>query len=112
MQDKQTVEKICYACGFELNDFPYDPVSLMPNENVICPSCGIHYGYDDDGAGEIIPDDLAYSDWKFGDENHIKIMKFWRGDWIKNGMKWWSPQPIPNDWNPQKQLEKIPEDFS
>lgn len=116
MEDKNTVKKICYACGFQLSVYPYDPESLLPDENVICPSCGIHYGYDDGGAGYVIPDDLAYSDWKFGDENHVKIMKCWREHWVRGGMKWEHDDPIsleekPIDWNPQTQLMNLPENF-
>lgn len=112
----QKIEKICYVCGLELDDFPYDTKVFTPNPSVICPACGIHYGYDDDGAGDVIPDELAYSGWKFGDENHKKIMKFWREKWINEGMKWKhqdiiSQTFIPQNWDPQKQLENIPEEF-
>ncbi len=111
MNNKLMAENRCYACGFELRDYPYDPVHLTPNHEVICSSCGIHYGYDDDGGGDIIPDELTYSDWKFGDENHVKIMKSWRQHWIDGGMKWWSTESKPKNWNPKMQLGRIPEGF-
>jgi hypothetical protein len=99
-----------------LDEYPYDPNHFAVNYEMICPCCGIHYGYDDGGAGEIIPDDLAYSDWRFGDENHIKIMKFWRQYWISNGMKWkhqdgHSLSQKPENWNPEEQLKNLPEEF-
>lgn len=112
MNKEQKVEKICYACGFPLEDYPYAPDSHpIFNEAIICPSCGIHYGYDDGGAGDIIPDELTDIDWNFGDENHKKILKFWRQRWINSGMEWWSPQPKPENWDPKKQLENIPSEF-
>lgn len=116
MKKNLKVEKICYACGLALDDYPYYLDSWpITNDEVICPCCGIHYGYDDGGAGFIIPDELAYSDWRFGDDNHKKIMKFWRQHWIDGGMKWWSTDnPFHSqskDWNPITQLENIPEDF-
>lgn len=109
MSDK-LVQKMCYVCGFQLDDYPYHPEVLTANPEVICPCCGFHYGYDDGGAGDVIPDELAYSGWVFGDENHRKIMDFWRSLWVKGGMKWWSInpfyQPTP-DWDPKKQLLNI-----
>lgn len=109
----QKVEKVCYVCGLELDEFPYDPEVFTSNHSVICPACGIHYGYDDGGAGDVIPDELAYSDWKFGDENHIKIIKFWRDKWIKEGMKW-KHQDIPSltfmphNWNQKNNFKIFP----
>jgi hypothetical protein len=116
----KNLEKKCYVCGLELEDYPYYPDSHpIFNHEIICPSCGIHYGYDDAGGGDLIPDELTDIDWKFGDENHIKIMKFWREKWIKDGMRWWMEvhgasdelSRKPKDWNPQEQLKNIPEEF-
>lgn len=116
MNSETEIKNICYACGLELRDYPYDPETLTPNPEAICPCCGIHYGYDDEGAGSIISDELAYSGWKFGDTNHKKIMKIWREHWINDGMKWKHNDPVslserPINWNPKKQLENIPEHF-
>lgn len=116
MSQKIEVRKICYACGLQLRDYPYDPESLAPNPEVICSCCGIHYSYDDEGAGNVIPDELAYSNWKFGDDNHKKIMRIWRQHWINDGMRWKHDDPIslseqPNDWDPEKQLANLPEEF-
>ncbi len=106
-----SVQMRCYACGFELDEYPYEPIHLIPNPSVICPSCGIHYGYDDQGAGDVIPDELAATEWKFGDETHKKIIHFWRQRWSDSGMKFWSPRPLPKNWDPIKQMENIPEEF-
>ncbi|MEN9557761.1 MAG: hypothetical protein RL141_130 [Candidatus Parcubacteria bacterium] len=115
MTEQKRVKKVCYVCGCTLQDYPYDPEHLVPNPEVICPSCGIHYGCDDEGAGDVIPDELAYSGWKFADENHKKIMKFWRQYWIDGGMKWWAEEdPFgrqPEGWDPKKQLENVPTEF-
>lgn len=106
-----SVQMRCYACGFELDEYPYEPPVFSPNDSVICPSCGIHYGYDDGGAGFVIPDELAYSGWRFGDENHKKIMRFWRQRWIEGGMEFRSPAFKPQNWDPMRQMENIPEEF-
>ncbi|MES2930628.1 MAG: hypothetical protein V4665_02490 [Patescibacteria group bacterium] len=111
MSEKNTIEKRCYVCGLQLDEYPYEPDTLTYNHSVICPACGIHYGYDDGGAGDIVPEELTDQDWKFGDEAHKKIIKFWRQRWIEQGMKWWSPQPQPQGWEPKKQLEMVPEEF-
>lgn len=109
------IEKKCYVCGLQLDEYPYNDPGEVPraNDSVICPACGIHYGYDDEGAGNVIPDELTYSGWKFGDENHIKIIQFWRKKWIDEGMKWWSldENKIPYEWNPNEQLKNVPEEF-
>jgi len=112
------IQKKCYVCGLELDEYPYNDPGEVPraNHSVICPACGIHYGYDDEGGGNIIPDELTYSDWKFGDENHKKIIKFWRNKWIEGGMVWKhqdviSQTFIPHNWNPEEQLKNVPKEF-
>jgi hypothetical protein len=87
----------CPVCGFELvspaweNDSPSDE---------ICPSCGIQFGYND------MIDNL---------QTRKMIYVEWRKKWIEEGMKFWSTKnpfhPQPKDWDPEKQLENIPEDF-
>ncbi len=106
-----SVEKKCYVCGITLDDYPYDPESLRYNESVICPACGIHYGFDEAGAGDVVPTALTNQDWKFGDATHKQILRFWRERWIAGGMQWWSPLPPPTQWNPTDLLKTIPADF-
>lgn len=58
----------------------------------ICPSCGIHYGYDDLAGGDYGKRKLIYKEW--------------RNEWIKKGMPWNSLGiKKPSNWNPLKQLE-------
>ncbi len=108
----QNIKKNCYACGFELDDYPYDPNTLIGNPDVICYCCGIHYTYDDEGAGDILPQELTEQDWKFGDDIHIKIMKTWRQYWINKGMKWWSKNRLASEnWDPIEQLKNVPKEW-
>lgn len=111
MRVEKKVIKKCYVCGFTLKDYPYDPIHLIPNHSEICPACGIHYGYDDQGGGDVIPDELAYSDWEYGDDTHVRIIKFWRKQWIDKGMRWWSKEPRPKTWNPEVLIKNVPNDF-
>ncbi len=117
---KNNLTKNCYVCGYELDEYPYYPDERgysHPDENIICPCCGVHYGCDDEGAGKFdIPDELAFSDWKFADETHVKIIKLIRSYWINDGMKWkHNPEsefhPKPQNWDPVRQMVDIPERF-
>lgn len=111
------VQKMCYVCGFPLEDQPYYLDSHpIANHEIICPCCGTHYGLDDEGAGNVeIPDELVDDYKTFGDEAHKKIIKILRQNWIDNGMKWWAEEdPFgrkPENWDPVKQLENVPEEF-
>lgn len=110
------VEKICYVCGFHLDDYPYDKSSFLANESVICPCCGTHYGLDDLGAGKVeVPESIINAYNHFGDGAHKKIIEILREHWIASGMKWWSTEnPFhkqPENWNPYAQLKNIPTGF-
>lgn len=114
--NKTIIKKICYVCGLLLDDYPYDPTVLMANPEMICPCCATHYGLEDEGGGKVdIPDELVDTYKSFGDEAHKKIIKLLRQNWIDNGMEWQMPEdifhPKPKNWDPEKQLENIPEEF-
>ena|SRR3989344_1767410 len=116
MSSKIKVEKVCYVCGLELDDYPYDPEFLTSDIELICPCCGTHYGLDDEGAGKVdVPDEIVDAYQNFGDDAHKKIIKILRQNWIDNGMKWWVssvyPGSEPKNWDPKKQLENVPEEF-
>lgn len=91
-------KKICPACGFELDYYPW--VEESPSDE-ICPSCGIQFGYTDFAGGDV--------------EKRRQLYENWRKEWIQNGMKWWSiDNPLrqpPLNWNPHKQLKNIPKEF-
>lgn len=73
----------CPVCG-------YDGLPRGPVEGVICPSCGVQFGYND--AGPLPP-------WKM----HEKI----RQKWIAHGAQWYSSVVAqPPNWNPWDQLIK------
>lgn len=66
----------CPVCG-------YDRLNAPPHDDLICPCCGTHFGYDD--YAHSVPE--------------------LRSDWIKGGAKWFSRRtPMPNGWSPVIQL--------
>lgn len=75
----------CPVCRFPgLYDPPW--VGDSPSDE-ICPSCGIHFGYDD-AAGRT-------------DEERAAIYEAWQLKWLDSGAHWWSSsQPQPAYWNP------------
>lgn len=83
--------KNCYVCGYHLDFVPW-AIGIPSDE--ICPSCGIHFGYDDAAGGDL--------------EKRRLIYKQWRDNWVNSGMKWWSKNNLPADFNPKNQLHKIP----
>lgn len=82
--------QLCPVCGYNLGFEAWRDNS--PSDE-ICPSCGIQFGYDD----------MADND----EFERKKIHKKWREKWIESGMKWYSKRPIPEDWDPEKQLKKL-----
>lgn len=80
----------CPVCGYNLGFSPWNGSS--PSDE-ICPSCGIQFGYDDSAGGDL--------------EKRSMIYKKWRQDWINNGMKWYSKNDKPKDWDPKQQLDNI-----
>jgi len=78
----------CPVCGFDLGFPPW--VGDSPSDE-ICPCCGIQFGYEDVRGGEF----------------REGVYRGWRGKWIEDGMKWWSSNPMPKNWNPKKQLENL-----
>ena len=83
-------ESKCPVCGFSLGFQPWE-ANIASHE--ICPCCGIHFGYDDAAAGSI--------------EKRNDIWNSWRNDWITNGMRWWSKNSPPTDWDPNEQLRDL-----
>lgn len=78
----------CPVCGFTLAERPWKGLSAS---NTICPSCGIHFGYDDAAGGDI--------------QERVWIYAEWRKRWIGLGKKWFSKgvrKPV--DWDPLSQL--------
>ena len=77
-------------CGYNLSFEPWKDDS--PSDE-ICPSCGIHFGYDDHLAGN---KDLRPA-----------FYKGWRGKWRLDGYKWWSDNLPPANWNGEQQLKNM-----
>lgn len=82
------MESTCPVCGYnQLYEPPYDESGVPSDE--ICPSCGFHFGYDDDEVGAI-------------------AFELWRVKWIQDGMVWFSKgRKPPLDWDPEKQLKNL-----
>jgi hypothetical protein len=79
---------ICLVCGYDhLYEPPYDERGVASDE--ICPSCGFHYGYDDDNK-----DEPVYLEW--------------RNKWVNEGCRRFSTgRKQPADWNPIIQLKRV-----
>ena len=73
----------CPVCGYPELREPHRRKHGSPSHE-ICPCCGTHFGYDD------------------ARRPHEDIRKAW----IAKGMKWWSNNPPPPDWDPIAQLER------
>lgn len=84
---------ICPACGYDqLDEAPWSNDGAPSDE--ICPSCGIHFGYDDAAGGDISARPLIYAGW--------------RADWRSRGCPWFSSAtPPPANWNPDQQLKRV-----
>lgn len=83
-------EIYCPVCGYSLGFLPWG--GDLPSDE-ICPCCGIHFGYHDFAAGKA--------------EDRPQKYKELRTRWIAQGMNWYSrSEPIPENWDPKKQLEK------
>ncbi len=67
----------CPVCGYLLQQ----PAADFR----ICPSCGTEFGYDDAGT------------------THAEL----RAIWLRSGAHWWSPEPLPLNWDPYLQLDNI-----
>ena len=76
----------CIVCGFDdLKHEPHSEHNVASDE--ICPSCGYHFGYDDDLKN------IPYETW--------------RRDWLQQGAHWFSPNldRRPIGWSGLHQLE-------
>jgi hypothetical protein len=83
---------VCPVCGYDgLDEEPWSDGS--PSDE-ICPSCGIHFGYDDAAGGD--------------PHARQEIYATWRQRWLAAAMPWSSRgRPVPADWDPQRQLRRV-----
>ncbi len=80
---------VCPVCRYDgLTEPPWVDGSASDE---ICPSCGIHFGYDDAAGGDPARRNELYLDW--------------REHWVARGMPWFSVgRSQPNGWDPLRQL--------
>ena len=90
-------ENFCPICGYDIySRFNEKPWNGDSPSYVICPSCGVEFGYRDFGK--------TYSERKI---RHDELRK----DWIDNSMPWRGEfSEKPKKWDPQKQLNTLLED--
>lgn len=74
---------VCLVCGYPELTKPYGDFFRPSYE--ICPCCGYQYGYDD----------------------YIWTPIDRRQKWMDDGMRWWSHDGPPDDWDPQQQLRRL-----
>ena len=95
MENKYDHKNNCPVCGFGLK---WD-LDEATSANEICPSCGTQFGYDDA---------IRYK----RDELTQLVYRNLRKKWIEDGMRWDKGQSDPpEDWNPEEQLENVPDEF-
>jgi hypothetical protein len=84
-------KNLCPVRGYALRDPPWSDAG--PSDE-ICPSCGIHFGFDDVTAGI------------GGDPSNV--YDEWRERWLSSGPTWWSTsRSVPAGWDPREQLARI-----
>lgn len=83
---------VCPACGYDnLAELPWE--DGRPSDE-ICPSCGIHFGYDDAAGGDLHVREVVYGRW--------------RQTWIDGGMTWFSAScEAPSAWDPVRQVSRL-----
>jgi hypothetical protein len=79
----------CPICGWpSLEEPPFDEDNEGSDE--ICPSCGAHFGFDDEGL--------------WGAPLEARFVEL-RQSWVRAGCPWWSKRlPPPSGWDPWEQL--------
>lgn len=78
----------CLVCSYDdLYEDPYDERGVASDE--ICPCCGFHYGFDDDGTNK-------------------GVYEKWRTRWIAEGCKWFSNGRHQPEWWDAKVQFKVP----
>lgn len=92
MKNLETFSTFCPVCGLDLKFKAWD--NGMPKDDEICPCCGTQFGYHD-------------STWNKNPLIHSEL----RQKWINGGMRWWSDNSPPKNWDPKEQLENIPPEF-
>ncbi len=79
----------CRVCGLVQPEPPWGFDGISPAE-VICPCCGIEFGYEDSTQFGVF---AAREKWK------------------KSGCKWFFPKQKPEHWDVERQLKNIPTEY-
>lgn len=79
----------CRVCGLFIEDKPWGEDGNCPTYEY-CPCCGVEFGYQD------------YT---------VESTKEFRKKWIENGAKWDSLEEKPENWDLEKQLMDIPDEY-
>jgi hypothetical protein len=82
---------LCRVCGFRQPDPPWGDDGKTPMF-LICSCCGVEFGYEDAAPAGI---------------------RRYRDRWLNQpgGPAWWKAKEQPDDWDLQKQLAEIPDEF-
>lgn len=83
------LEYNCRVCGITLDESPWGADGKTPTYE-ICVCCGVEFGYED------------YT---------LESIRQYRSEWLKNGAKWFEPKYKLFNWDLDKQLTQIPEDY-
>jgi hypothetical protein len=81
----------CPACGYlGLEGQPWTIEGAASDE--ICPSCGLHFGFDDAVGGD--------------ESLRAPFHRGWGARWRANGARWWSSRPMPQGWDGEAQYRR------
>lgn len=81
---------VCRVCGFFTPDyFPWGETGTSATFD-FCACCGVEFGYED---------------------FTVRGCRVTRKKWFERGTPWFEPEFRPDDWDPQTQLDQIPQRF-
>lgn len=78
----------CRVCGLDQGVPPWDERGVPTWD--ICYCCGAEFGYED---------------------NDLESVRRYRQRWLDGGAKWFRPKEKPKNWDIDKQMSHIPQDF-
>ena len=79
----------CRVCGLYIEDKPWGEDGRCPTYE-FCPCCGVEFGYQD------------YS---------LESIREFRKNWLEKDARWDDPKSKPSNWNLEKQMQDIHNEY-
>jgi hypothetical protein len=84
-------ESICRVCGYSDGSIRWEYFEgVLYSQFLICDCCGAESGYED---------------------CLLTAIQNYRREWLESGTKWFCQKSKPENWNLEKQLAHIPDDY-